>query len=223
MAIAKSLKKKYLWGMEDKEDQKKNGVEKQNIVKEPAVGYGLGFTYADYMKFEFDEMVELIKGKIFRMSPAPKSYHQEILGNLYLKIGNFLYNQQCKVFVAPFDVVLPIQNKLKNRSTTVVQPDICIICDLTKIDEAGCFGAPDFIIEVISRSTSKKDLNDKFHAYEEAGVKEYWIVFPKEEIIHCFILEDRKYVLNIAYNRGDIATLHIFPDLSFVVDDVFPK
>ncbi len=196
-------------------------IDKENIAKEPSVGYGAEYTYADYLKFEFDEMVELIRGRIFKMSPAPKSYHQEISANLFLIIGNFLKGKPCKAYFAPFDVVLPIRNKTKHKSTTVVQPDICAICDLSKIDEAGCFGAPDFVVEIISESTSKKDMNDKYDVYEEAGVKEYWIIFPKEEIINCYILENAKFRLHKAYAKGDMAFSGLFPDLTFEVDEVF--
>jgi len=195
----------------------------ENIVKEPISDNGIEYNYSDYLKFEFEEMVELIRGKIFRMSPTPKVYHQEISANLHLIIGNFLKGQRCKTFFAPFDVVLPIKHKTKDKSTTVVQPDICIICDLSKIDEAGCFGAPDFIVEILSKSTSKKDLNDKFDVYQESGVREYWIVYPIEEIINCYVLEDGVFRLDRAYTNGDIATLHIFPDLEFEVDEVFDK
>ncbi|MEM9548781.1 MAG: Uma2 family endonuclease [Bacteroidota bacterium] len=193
----------------------------ENKVEEPIAGYGTGYTYADYMKFEFDEMVELIKGKIFKMSPAPKSYHQEIGGNLYLILGNYLKDKACKVYFAPFDVVLPIRNESKDKSTTVVQPDICVICDLSKIDDAGCFGAPDFIVEIISASTSKKDMNNKYQVYEEAGVKEYWIVFPKDEIINCYVLQNGKYSLARAYTKGEKATLYTLPELTLDVDEVF--
>ena len=198
-------------------------VDKDNIAEEPALEYGIEYTYADYLKFDFDEMVELIRGKIFKMSAAPKSYHQEISANLHLVLGNFLKDKSCKTYYAPFDVVLPIKHKTKNKSTTVVQPDICVICDLSKIDEAGCFGAPDFIVEIISKSTSKKDMNDKFNVYQEAGVKEYWIIFPIEEIINCYVLDNGVFRLKKAYTKGDIASLHIFPDLKFEVDEVFPS
>jgi len=196
---------------------------KENKVEEPITGYGTGYTYADYLKFEFDEMVELIKGKIFKMSPAPKSYHQRISANLTLIFGVFLKEKSCELYYAPFDVVLPINNKTKNNSTTVVQPDICVICDLSKIDEAGCFGAPDFIIEIISKSTSKKDLNDKYAIYQVAGVKEYWIVFPKKEQIKCYVLDNEIFRLNREYVKGEIATTYLFPNFAFAVDEVFLK
>ena len=217
--------------MDDKEERKideanldsnQNQVE-DKTVKEPAIGYGMEYTYADYLKFEFEEMVELIRGKIFKMSPAPRSYHQEISANLHLLIGNFFKERPCKVFYAPFDVVLPIERKTKNKSTTVVQPDICVICDLSIMDEMGCFGAPDLVIEIISPSTSKKDMNDKYSVYEEAGVKEYWIVFPKDEVINCYVLEGGKYNYAGAFSRGDEASPKIFPELKFSVDEVFPE
>ena len=205
-----------------REDLLNDGQEDDKKVKEPSVGYGMEYTYADYMKFEFEEMVELIRGKIFKVSPAPRSYHQEISGNLFLFFGGFFKHHNCKVYHAPFDVVLPIKHKTKDRSTTVVQPDICVICDLSKIDEAGCFGAPDLVIEVISKSTSKKDMNDKYSVYEESGVREYWIVFPKDEVINRYVLEDRKFQYKGAFSKGEIASPTIFPELKFEVDEVFP-
>jgi len=174
-----------------------------------------------WSNLEFEEMVELIRGKIFKMSPAPNSYHQEILGNLHGQFFNFFRANPCKVYLAPFDVVLPIENKSKHKSTTVVQPDLCVICDLTKIDEAGCFGAPDFVAEIISESTSKKDLNDKYEVYEEAGVREYWIIFPKDEVINRYILIDGKFRLDGVFSKSDSASLFIYPDLTFDVDEVF--
>jgi len=214
LAIEKPEGKEYLWVMSEKE-------EKEDKVKEPAMGYGTIYTYADYMKFEFDEMVELIRGKIFRMSPAPKPYHQEILGNLHGQFFSYFKGNPCKIYLAPFDVVLPIGQKTKNNSRTVVQPDLCVICDILKIDEAGCFGAPDFIIEIISESTSKKDLHDKYDIYEEAGVREYWIVFPIDEKVKCYILEDGKFRLNAEYDKMDLVSPSIFPELSVKLDEVF--
>ncbi len=116
----------------------------QNIIKEPSAEYGNPYTYADYAKFEFDEMVELIKGKIFKMSPPPKSYHQEILMNLSRLVANFLVGRSCKVYPAPFDVILPFNLKDKNKAQSAVQPDISVVCNLSKIEDAGCVGAPDW-------------------------------------------------------------------------------
>ncbi|MFN0050140.1 MAG: Uma2 family endonuclease [Cytophagales bacterium] len=134
------------------------------------------YTVGDYLNWQLDEMVELIKGKIFKMSPAPRSYHQAISGNIYFELRNKINNKKCKVFDAPFDVYL---NGLENESDTVVQPDICIICDRNKVHDKGCIGPPDMIVEIISPSTLKKDVDFKFHLYEENGVNEYWIVMPE--------------------------------------------
>ena len=137
------------------------------------------YTCADYLTWDYDEMVELIRGKVYRMSPAPTSYHQRVVGELYLQIGTYLKKKKCEVFVAPFDVRLPQSKKKENEFIdTVVQPDICVICDPKKIDVAGCLGAPDWIIEILSPHTSAKDLRQKFEVYEKSKVNEYWVADP---------------------------------------------
>lgn len=143
------------------------------------------YTVGDYLNWQFEEMVELIKGKIFKMSPSPRSYHQAISGNLYFELRTIIKKSKCKIFDAPFDVYL---KGIDSNNDTVVQPDICIICDKNKIQERGCVGAPDMIVEIISPSTMKKDLDSKFHLYEENGVNEYWIVMPEYKIISVYIL-----------------------------------
>lgn len=146
------------------------------------------YTYADYLKFTFDDKVEIIKGKIYKMSPAPSSSHQAI--SIKLSTDLYLYFQahNCSVFAAPFDVVLPVSGKDFEASDRVVQPDLCVICDPAKIQERGCFGAPDWIIEILSPHTAKKDLNDKYDLYEESGVLEYWIVDPIHRAVEVFSL-----------------------------------
>ena len=166
---------------------------KFELVEEPDPS--LSYTYSDYLKWKFEEQVELIRGKIFKMSPAPAPRHQQISISLASEIYNFLKKKSCKVFTAPFDVRLPVRNKKKdNEITTVVQPDICVICDETKIDSRGCLGAPDLLIEILSPGNTEKEVKLKFELYEEAGVKEYWIVYTAEENIAVFILnENGKY------------------------------
>jgi Uma2 family endonuclease len=133
------------------------------------------YTYADYLTWQFDERVELIRGKVVRMSTAPSTSHQACSGNPHLIIGTYLRKQACKVFYAPFDVRLPLppENPSNNKIDTIVQPDISVICDLSKLDAQGCQGAPDWIIEILSPATSQKDLTDKFDLYQHAGVQEY--------------------------------------------------
>ena len=107
-------------------------------------------------------------------SPAPRIVHQEIEGKLFLRIGNHFEYKNCKVYQSPFDVRLFKNIEQQDKAiTTVVQPDICVICDLEKLDDRGCVGAPDLIVEVLSPSTLKKDYNEKFNLYEENEVKEY--------------------------------------------------
>jgi Uma2 family endonuclease len=194
-----------------------------SILNEPDSSYGYEYTYADYLKFEFEEMVELIKGKIFRMSPAPRSKHQIINGNLFGPLWTFLKNKKCQVFIAPFDVILPIANKKREKATTVVQPDICVICDPELVEEAGCFGVPDWIIEILSPHNSKKDLNDKYKVYEEAGVKEYWIVMPEERIVEVFYLENEQYKRLTSYVSSDTISSLTLPEFSIDLNEVFPN
>ena len=147
------------------------------------------FTYKEYCSWPEDERWELIDGVAYDMSPAPSSRHQRISGYLYTELSNFLKPKSCEVFSAPFDVLLPIfPIEDENKINTVVQPDISVICDSTKIIEKGCLGAPDLIIEILSPSTSKKDLNEKFQLYEKHGVKEYWVVDPGNKYIQVFHL-----------------------------------
>lgn len=184
------------------------------------------YSYSDYLKWQFGELVELIKGKIFPMS-APMSRHQQIIGNLHLIIGNYLKRQKCRVFVAPFDVRLPTYDangELMPDTKTVVQPDICVICDPTKIDERGCKGVPDMVIEVLSPSTAKKDLNEKFNLYEEVGVSEYWIVFPEAKTVSIYLLEGHKYALLGHFGHlqqpGPLQ-VRTLPELEVDLEDVF--
>lgn len=184
------------------------------------------YTYADYLTWQFDEMVELIKGKVFRMSPAPGVMHQLISGNLHGLIWNFLRHKECKVFSAPFDVRLPKFPKTDDdtRVNTIVQPDITIICDPTKLDERGCNGAPDWIIEILSKGTSKKDLTEKFDLYQNAGVKEYWIVHPSEATVIPYRLDsDGQYQLirNRPFVKDEFVPVGVFPDFSIDLNEVF--
>ena len=193
------------------------------IASEPSVSYRKEYRYEDYLKFDMDYMVELIKGRIFKMSPSPNSFHQEIAGELYLYFGNYLKGKDCKVYIAPFDVVLPIQNKKnKLKNNTVIQPDLVILCDKSMIDKAGCFGVPDLLIEILSPHTKKKDIKYKFDLYEEVGVGEYWVVMPEQNILQVFLHEDDKYQLRGSYTEEDTISPTLFPDLLVDLSEVFP-
>jgi Uma2 family endonuclease len=184
------------------------------------------YTYADYLSWQFDGAIELIMGKIMTMSPAPSSEHQSISRNILLVIGNYLHKKTCKVFNAPFDVRLYDRKKsiVANQDIySVVQPDLCVICDKTKIDIKGCLGSPDWIIEILSRGNSKKDMQLKYQLYQESGVKEYWLVYPYEKAVHQFVLneETEKYQLLNMYAGEDTATPQLFPDCQIDLREVF--
>ena len=170
-------------------------------------------------------MVELIRGKVFKISPVPNLHHQKISGNLFGLIFAYLHRKECQVFHAPFDVRLPLPpGKVKdNEIDTVVQPDICVVCDPNKLELRGCLGAPDWIIEILSPSTSRKDLKEKFEIYEHAGVKEYWIVHPHELTLLVYRLnEENKYIGDPKpYVSDDEVRVGIFDDFQMKMAEVF--
>lgn len=179
------------------------------------------YTYADYLTWQFQERVELIKGMINKMSPAPSRKHQQVSSNIHGIFHHAIKGKSCHLFHAPFDVRLPIP--MKNKDTTVVQPDICIICDESKLDDKGCNGAPDLIVEIISAGNAKHDADTKFKLYEEAGVKEYWMVYPEEKNIFLYYLSNQQYIGTKPFTEGEILQSKTFPDLKIPVDDIFEK
>ncbi len=172
-------------------------------VKDPPITYGKIYTYSDYLKFEFDHMVELIRGRIYKMTPAPNLRHQTISSNLFIQMAPYFHDRSCRLLSAPIDVVLPIENRNNGNEHTVVQPDLCIFCDLSILKESGAFGPPTLVIEILSPHTKKKDLQLKYDIYEEASVQEYWIVMPKEELIEQFVLVDSKYIRKGTFTAAD--------------------
>jgi len=138
------------------------------------------------------------------MSPAPSSEHQRISMELGRQLSNYLRGKNCTVFPAPFDVRLPRGEEKDEEIENVVQPDLVVVCDRGKIDKRGCKGAPDLIIEILSYSTAKKDLNEKFNLYEQACVKEYWVVFQSEEVVEIYQLNDNmRYEKTGTYQSSD--------------------
>lgn len=184
------------------------------------------YTYSDYLTWQFDDMVELIRGKVYKMSPAPGSPHQGVSSELHYFIRHYLKRRKCRVFAAPFDVVLPLPEEMQTskKSNTVVQPDICVICDLSKITRKGCTGAPDWIIEILSKGTAKKDITEKFDVYQNAGVREYWIVHPDEETVLAYVLDEKgKYQLirQTPFVKGEKVPVSVFENFEINLDEVF--
>ncbi len=185
------------------------------------------YSYADYLSWQFEELVELWRGKIMRRMGAPADRHQAAVGNLFLTFGNHLRRQRCQVRVAPYDVRLPRPGQPADQKAiyTVVQPDICVICDPAKIDERGCLGAPDLVIEVTSPRTQARDWKGKLDLYEEAGVPEYWIVSPKEQTIAVFVHEAAtgRYQLVGEYSEPGAVPCATLPGLGLDWADIFKE
>ena len=181
------------------------------------------YSYADYLLWNFSERLELINGKIFKMSPAPSSSHQRVSMKLTRELDKYFYGLSCEIFVAPFDVrLINFKKSTSDKQIfTVIQPDLCVICDASQVDEKGCLGAPNLIIEIISPGNSKKDLTTKFDLYEENGVQEYWIVNPSEKDVHIYTLSNGKYIGSRPYIMETELQSPTFPDLKFEVDKIF--
>lgn len=196
-------------------------TQKQIITDISQLDPEASYTYADYLLWRLQESVELIKGKLFRMSPAPSRNHQQISREISRIFFNYFHQKNCQAFSAPFDVRLPVSRK-KGEDTTVVQPDLCVICDPAKLDERGCAGAPDLIVEILSPGNSIKEMRDKYRVYEEAGVREYWIVNPAEKVVLVYVLNEKGIYIGLApATEEDTLRAAIFPELAVDLKEVF--
>jgi Uma2 family endonuclease len=178
------------------------------------------YSYADYLQWGDDQRWELIGGVPYNMSPASTFTHQRVSSNIHRLFANYLVDKTCEVLTAPFDVCLS-ENEKHQEIRDVVQPDISIICDFHKIDERGCKGAPDLIVEILSPGTAKRDRWDKFHLYEKYGVREYWIVDPIHETIEVYLLQENRFGEQKVYTRGDVIKISIFEDCQVDLNDAF--
>jgi len=197
--------------MNDYEDQ-------NNEVKEPDLTRT--YTARDYISWKTDELMELIRGKVFKMAAAPSSDHQEVV----MSLGTILYlhfQKKCKVYSAPFDVYLIHSGDDWKNTKNIVQPDLCVICDSEKIHLRGCMGVPDLVVEILSPGTRFKDLGAKRDLYEEYGVKEMWIVHPQDATIAVHVLENEKYRITSLVTQGQLLQSPTFPDLKVDLDAVF--
>jgi Uma2 family endonuclease len=182
----------------------------------------LTYSYANYLTWAFDERVELIKGKIFKMSPAPSRAHQQVSIYLASALFNYLKNKSCKVYAAPFDVRFPKESKEDEDIYTVLQPDICVICDSSKLDAKGCLGAPDIVVEILSPGNSKMELLNKYAVYEQFKVKEYWIVSLEERMFLKYTLDGSgKYQAPKSFTLGEELYSEVLPGFELSLDEVF--
>jgi len=195
-------------------------------VAEPESPYG--FTYADYLNWNFKERIELIRGNIFRMSPAPTFTHQRILMNIGLQFATYLKGELCKCFFAPVDVRLkgkPFRKKKRrdDEITTVVQPDIIVVCDPEKLkDDRSVDGAPELVVEILSPGNTKTETKYKFDLYEENGVLEYWVVYPEYQQIYMYLLNEQDaYGKPVIYEANENISSVVLKGLSIPMNELF--
>ncbi|MBC7890035.1 MAG: Uma2 family endonuclease [Ferruginibacter sp.] len=195
-------------------------------VSEPESSFG--FTYADYLTWNFKERIELIRGKIFKMCPAPTFTHQAILLNIATKFSIFLNENPCKCFPAPVDVKLkgkPFKKKKlrDDEITTVVQPDIIVVCDIEKLeDDRSVDGAPELVVEILSPGNTKTEIKYKFDLYEENGVLEYWVVYPEYKQIYVYLLnENDEYGKPVIYETSEEISSVVLQGFSVLTDQIF--
>ena len=174
------------------------------------------YTLADALEWPEDERIELIEGNAVMMAP-PKRIHQEICFEIGRQLGNFLESKRCKVYPAPFAVRLFEQDGEEPEDVdTMVEPDITVVCDPDKLDEIGCKGAPDMVIEILSPSTARHDRVTKYRLYERAGVREYWIVDPDTKTVNVHLLENGQYHSPITYTGNATVPVSLWD--GFIVD-----
>lgn len=173
------------------------------------------YTYYDYLSLPNNEVLEIINGKIFSMSPAPSRVHQELIMEIAAEIRNYIKfnNCKCKVYPAPFDVVLINDDESEYDSKNIVQPDISVICDKNKLNDKGCFGSPDMIVEIVSKFNPGNDYVKKLYLYEKYKVKEYWIVNPMKKNILVYTLSENGYNEPDLYTFKDKVSVGIFKNL----------
>lgn len=180
------------------------------------------YTLADYWSWRFDRMVELVRGFVLPMSPAPAPVHQRVSYYLSKTIGNLLPTGHCELYYAPLDVYLHSTSD-PQQPATVIQPDLLIVCDPKKITRRGCEGAPDWIAEILSPGTARYDYDVKFHLYEQAGVQEYWIVDPANNLVETYVLDEGKteYRQDQVLTEKGQAQLRILPGVSIELEKLF--
>ena len=173
------------------------------------------YTYADYVNYPENERIEIIDGHIYAISPSPSRIHQEIIMEVAAEIRNYIKFKKgdCKIYPAPFDVILKNDDDDIANSKTTVQPDISVICDKNKLNDKGCVGAPDLIIEVVSPFNSNNDYIRKLNLYDHYKVREYWIVNPMKQTVLVYTLTDTGYDMPNIYTFKDKIKVNIYDNL----------
>lgn len=179
------------------------------------------YTYADYMTWPEEERWELIDGVPY-MQAAPSWQHQSISTELITQFSNYFRGKSCRVFHSPFDLTLPKEKESEDEATTVVQPDIVVICDKNGLKGTGYCGVPPLVIEILSPSTARNDKLYKLNKYEEVGIQEYWMIEPDLKLVSVFKMQDnKKYSRPEMYTEEDIIEIYDFPGLKIDLKSVF--
>ena len=173
------------------------------------------FTYGDYLLWNDGKRWEIIDGEVYAMSPAPNLKHQRISWNITAGLSPYFKGKPCEPFEAPTDVVLDEYN--------VVQPDLLVVCDRSKLTAANIQGAPDLVIEILSPSTTVKDRREKLALYERFGVLEYLLFHPVDETVERFVLRDGRYSAPEVFGWSETLSLFLFPDLKLNLWEIFDR
>ena len=192
-----------------------------NSITEPL--WGERYTMADAMAWDEQDHRELIEGVPMEM-PMPFRVHQEIRGDLGVQLANYAKGKACEVFFVPLAVRLFERDGESSEDVdTMVMPDIFAVCDPSKLDDIGCKGAPDLVVEILSPSTKRHDRFTKFNLYQRAGVREYWIVDPDDKTVQVFVLEDGYYTAKDYGAAGDTVRVNVLKDCTIDLSQVFPE
>ena len=185
-------------------------------VEEAQPAYDVRFTYADYVQWDDDVRRELIDGVPYLMA-SPSWRHQEILVNLTSIFKSFLKGKHCKV-------LLPVDVRLNADvfDDTVVQPDLVIVCDHSILDKVSIKGVPDMVVEILSPSTARYDKTLKFNTYLKAGIREYWIIDPKDEVLAVHLLKVGNYITH-TYTGEETVPVHVIEDCTINLIEVFER
>lgn len=180
------------------------------------------YTYREYRTWPEDERWELIDGVAYGMS-SPTTYHQDIAAKLGMQITQFFQGKPCKVFYLPVDIFFPrVREQDEDDVDTVVQPDIVVVCDRSRIRGNGIWGAPDLAVEVLSPSTARKDLREKYDLYQRSGVKEYWVVDPPGHWVQQYVLgADGFYAPEVTVIDKGVVSSPVFPGLDVEVSSIW--
>jgi Uma2 family endonuclease len=175
------------------------------------------YLFSDYESWDDDNRYELIDGKVYLMSPAPSIEHQAISGEVFSQLRNFLRGKPCMAFMAPVDVCL---NGKGDGDDTIVQPDVLVLCDKSKLDKKRVNGAPDMVVEILSPSSASRDSILKMNKYLNAGVREYWIVDPESKKVYTNLLSNGKYILEV-YTETDTVPVGILEGCQIDMKEAF--